>query len=86
MPFCRVAHAGTSSIEGFIACLGLQTGSGMRRPMEMASQMAALPWNSRLPARQAPGPASIPGVPWSFFSKDPKCPLSLAQPLSPITQ
>lgn len=26
--FCRVAHAGTSSIEGFIACFGLQTDLG----------------------------------------------------------
>lgn len=86
-PFCRVAHAGTSPTEGI--------DSLPQPPDEMWDEKA--PWR-RLPEQppclgtcgfppdKPPGPASIPGMPRSFISKDPSFISAWLRPVSPISQ
>lgn len=85
-PFCRVAHAGTSSTEG-IYCLP-------QPPDSIWDEEALWRWlPEQLPRPgthdflpdKPPGPASVLGEPWSFISEDVKCQHSLAQASVPIS-
>lgn len=53
--------------------------------MEVASGAAAPPWNTRLPARQAPRSCLCPRRALVLYCQRPKCQLSLAQASVPIS-
>lgn len=54
--------------------------------MERVSRAATLPWNTLLPAGQAPRSYLCPKRSLVLYFQRPKCRLSLAQALSPIAQ
>ena len=86
-PFCRVAHAGTSSTKG-IYCLP-------QPPDWIWDEEALWRWlpeqlprpgtQDFLPGKP-PGPASVLGEPWSFISKDVSVSSAWARTLSPLPQ
>lgn len=71
---------------GIYGCLGLQTAQGGGGPVERVSRAATQPWNTLLPARQAPRSSLRPKRALFPYFQRSEYQLSLAQARSPVPQ